>query len=215
MQNNREIVKCLFSDQISSDKPEHSLWQNAEAVYLTKTWSNLKVDKSRHAEARLVWNKQSLFVRFEASQTEPLIVNSTIDKTRKAIGLWEKDVCEIFIAPNVAEPEKYFEFEVAPTGEWIDLAIAWSPEKRETDWNYRSNMKVAAEILENKINLTMEIPWTAFGRVPNIGDIWAGNLFRCVGEGETRDYLAWQPTLTAAPNFHVPTAFGKIEFVGQ
>ncbi len=215
MQNNREIVKCLFSDQISSDKPEHILWQNAEAVYLTKTWSNLKVDKSRHAEARLVWNKQSLFVRFEASQTEPPIINSTIDKTRKAIGLWEKDVCEIFIAPNVAEPEKYFEFEVAPTGEWIDLAIAWSPEKRETDWNYRSNMKVAAEILENKIILTMEIPWTAFGRVPNIGDIWAGNLFRCVGEGETRDYLAWQPTLTAAPNFHVPTAFGKIEFVGQ
>jgi alpha-galactosidase len=214
MQNNRETVKCLFVNQISSDSSEHTLWQNAEAVYLTKSWSNLKVDESRHAEARLIWNKKSLFVRFEANQTEPLIINSTIDKTRKAIGLWEKDVCEIFVAPNVAEPEKYFEFEVAPTGEWIDLAINRLPEKRETDWNYQSNMKVTTEIYENKIVLTMEIPWTAFGKVPRIGDIWAGNLFRCIGEGETRSYLAWQPTLTATPDFHVPNAFGKIEFVG-
>lgn len=213
MQNNQAIAKCLFLNQISLDNLEHNLWQNAEAVYLTTTWSNLKVDENRHAEVRLAWTAKALFVRFEANQTEPPIINTTIDKTRKAIGLWEKDVCEIFVAPNAVEPEKYFEFEVAPTGEWIDLAINWSSAKRETDWAYKSNMKVATKIIKDKIILAMEIPWKAFGKVPNIGDVWLGNMFRCIGEGETRGYLAWQPTLTEVPNFHVPQAFGKILFV--
>jgi alpha-galactosidase len=213
MQNNQIIAKCLFSDQLSVDNLEDIFWQKSEINYLTKTWSNLKADDGRCAEARLAWNNKALFVHFKANQTEPLITNNTIDKTRKAIGLWEKDVCEIFIAPNANEPEKYFEFEVAPTGEWIDLAIIWSAEKRETDWNYKSNMKVAAEVFEDKILLAIEIPWTAFGRIPKVGDTWLGNMFRCIGEGETRGYLAWQPTFTEVPNFHVPQAFGKIEFV--
>jgi alpha-galactosidase len=212
MQNNQSIAKCLFSDQVFLNDLESVVWHKSEAVYLTKLWSGRKAETGRQVETRLLWNKKSLFVRFEANQTEPLIINSTIDKTRKAIGLWEKDVCEIFVAPNADKPEKYFEFEVAPTGEWIDLAITWSPEKRETDWDYKSNMKVATKMLENKIISAIEIPFGAFGKFPNAGDIWLGNMFRCVGEGETRGYLAWQPTFTEVPNFHVPAAFGKIEF---
>jgi alpha-galactosidase len=212
MQKNQLIAECLFSNQIFLNDLESIVWHKSKAVYLTKLWSGRKAEISRQAEIRLLWNKKSLFVRFEANQTEPLIINSTIDKTRKAIDLWEKDVCEIFVAPNADEPEKYFEFEVAPTGEWIDLAIICSPEKRETDWNYQSNMKVETKMLENKIISAIEIPFAAFGKVPNIGDIWLGNMFRCIGEGETRGYLAWQPTFTEVPNFHVPTAFGKIEF---
>jgi alpha-galactosidase len=212
MQKNQSIAKCLFSNQIFLNDLESIVWHKSEAVYLTKLWSGRKAEISRQAEVRLLWNKKSLFVRFEANQTEPLIINSTIDKTRKAIDLWEKDVCEIFVAPNTVEPEKYFEFEVAPTGEWVDLAIIWSPEKRETDWNYQSNMKVAVKIFEDKIISAMEIPFAAFGKVPRAGDIWLGNMFRCIGEGETRGYLAWQPTFTEVPNFHVPSAFGKIEF---
>jgi hypothetical protein len=38
------------------------------------------------------------------------------------------------------------------------------------------------------------------------------NLCRCVGEDPDRGYLAWRPTHTAEPNFHVPTAFGTIVF---
>jgi alpha-galactosidase len=212
MQKNQSIAKCSFSNQVFLNDLEDNVWHKSEAVYLTKLWSGRNAETGRQAEVRLLWNKKSLFIRFEANQTEPLIINSTIDKTLKAIDLWEKDVCEIFVAPNAVEPEKYFEFEVAPTGEWIDLAIIWSPEKRETNWNYQSNMKVATKILENKIISAMEIPFAAFGKTPNVGDIWLGNMFRCIGEGETRGYLAWQPTFTEIPSFHVPSAFGKIEF---
>jgi alpha-galactosidase len=213
MQEIQSMVKCLFLNEISIDNLEGSIWNKSEPVYLTKLWSGKDAEECRQAKVCLFWNRKAMFVRFEASQTEPFFINHTIDNTRKSIGLWEKDVCEIFIAPDFENPQKYYEFEVAPTGEWIDLAITWSPEKRETDWEYNSNMKAAAKILEDKVLLAIEIPWTAFGKTPEVGDIWLGNMFRCIGEGDNRSYLAWQPTFTEVPNFHVPQAFGKIEFV--
>jgi alpha-galactosidase len=213
MQKDQLIAECVYSSRISLNDLEDDVWHRSEPVYLTKLWSNEEVDKCRQVEVRLFWSKEAVFIRFDANQTEPLVINDTIDKSRKAIGLWEKDVCEIFIAPNADEPEKYFEFEVAPTGEYLDLAIVWSPEKRETDWQYQSNMRVATKTLKDKIILAMEIPLAAFGKIPQAGDIWLGNMFRCIGKGETRGYLAWQPTFTEVPNFHIPQAFGKIEFV--
>ena len=41
---------------------------------------------------------------------------------------------------------------------------------------------------------------------------WRANLFRCVGSGDTRGYLAWQPTRTPEPAFHLPAAFGWLKF---
>jgi alpha-galactosidase len=123
-------------------------------------------------------------------------------------------VCEIFIAPDVTAPEHYFEFEAAPTGEWVDLAIQWKPEARETDLAYHSSMTTAARIGSDLVTIAMRIPWQALGRVPQAGERWRGNLFRCVGADPTRGYLAWRPTLTEEPNFHVPAAFGEMVFNG-
>jgi alpha-galactosidase len=61
--------------------------------------------------------------------------------------------------------------------------------------------------------MAIKIPWEALGRKPKPGDIWLGNIFRCVGSDPDRGYLAWQPTLTEKPNFHVPEKFGMFSFV--
>jgi hypothetical protein len=121
-------------------------------------------------------------------------------------------VCEIFVAPDKDDPEHYFEFEAAPTGEWIDLEIRCRGDERETDWHYRSGMTAAASVEEGRVVIAMRVPWEAFGRRPRAGEIWRANLFRCVGSGANRGYLAWQPTRTARPNFHVPAAFGQLRF---
>ncbi|MGH9959146.1 MAG: carbohydrate-binding family 9-like protein [Pyrinomonadaceae bacterium] len=39
-------------------------------------------------------------------------------------------------------------------------------------------------------------------------------MFRCVGTGKDRGYLAWQPTRTEQPNFHIPKVFGWLIFEG-
>lgn len=167
----------------------------------------------RHTEARLLFTSGALLVRFDGKQHEPLIINDKLSLTQKTIGLWEKDVCEIFIAPNPDEIGEYFEFEGAPTGEWLDLKISNIDGKRETDWDYASGMSCYGQTESDKITVVMRIPWHALGKTPEIGEKWRGNLFRCVGTGKSRGYLTWQPTYTPQPNFHVPENFGWLEFV--
>ncbi|MDT5062719.1 MAG: hypothetical protein QOH63_3178 [Acidobacteriota bacterium] len=192
----------------------HAAWNKADAIHITRYWSGEEAPVKRHAEARLLWSDEALCVRFVCSQDEPLILSATPQKDQKTIGLWDRDVCEIFIAPDAGRPERYFEFEAAPTGEWLDLAIHWKPEERETDWDFHSGMTVAATIGGTSVWIAMRIPWKALGHTPRVNDRWRGNLFRCVGAGETRGYLTWRPTRTEQPHFHVPEAFGEIVFKG-
>ncbi|MBV9241137.1 MAG: carbohydrate-binding family 9-like protein [Acidobacteria bacterium] len=191
---------------------DDNAWKHAREIEIDTYWSGEKAPEAREFEARLLWSDTALYVRFEADQHETLVVSEKPDLTKKVRGLWERDVCEIFIAPDRNTPNKYFEFEVAPTGEWIDLGIEVTPEKRITDWDYSSGMQAAAKIEKDKVVEVIRIPFKSLGRAAKTGDVWLGNLFRCVGKDPTRGYLAWRPTRTKEPAFHVPSAFGEFEF---
>jgi hypothetical protein len=41
---------------------------------------------------------------------------------------------------------------------------------------------------------------------------WRVNFYRCEGLDPQRAYLAWRPTHSAQPNFHVPESFGVLRF---
>lgn len=207
------IVIPFAETDFSIDEFENTNWRKSRELSIEKYWSGEYAPVERHAKARILWTKSALYVRFDAVQNERLIVSDRPNLKTKTRGLWDRDVCEIFVAPDFYKPEKYFEFEVAPTGEWIDLAIEIKSDgKRETDFQYDSGMKTAARIEKAKVLSAIKMPWKAFGVTPKIGDVWRGNLFRCVGAGETRGYLAWRPTKTKEPNFHAPEAFGEFEF---
>ena len=193
----------------------HIAWDRAPAVHLTHYYSGEEAPPHRHAEARLLWTWAGLHVRFQCPQSESLIINDNLQAKTKTVGLWDRDVCEIFVAPDAEIPEHYFEFEAAPTGEWLDLEIDWKPDGRLTNWEYASGMKAAGIIGDGEIMIAMHLPWAAFGREPQTGDEWRINLFRCVGrdtEQDVRGHLAWQPTYAAQPNFHVPGVFGWLRF---
>ncbi len=191
----------------------HQAWKAADEICVDTYWSGERAPAGRHFRARLLWSDTSLYVRFEANQAEPAIVSIPPNLTSKTLGLWDRDVCEIFVAPDAAEPQRYFEFEIAPNGEWIDLAVLQLPDRRETDWDYASGMVSAVESGTDLVRIAVRIPWTAFPRKPAGGDVWLGNMFRCVGTGPGRGYLAWSPTFTGKPNFHVPASFGEFEFI--
>jgi len=192
---------------------DNESWEKAQEIAVENYWSGEKANFGRHAKAKLLWSDSAFYVRFEANQTEPLVVSKAPNLKSKTKGLWDRDVCEIFVAPNSKEPNKYFEFEIAPNGEWIDLEIHRMSDERKTDLDYQSGMESAAKIEIGKVLTAMKIEWKAFGKTPKVKDIWKGNLFRCVGSGETRGYLAWSPTKTEMPNFHIPEAFGEFEFL--
>ena len=208
----RALVNFLEHD-FSITEIDHIAWTEAEPVSIDRYWSGRAAPAARHAEANLLWSSNAFYVRFEALQSEALIISNNPDRSRKAVGLWDRDVCEIFVAAGSDACRKYLEFEVAPTGEWVDLAIEFQAGERRSDLSYSSGMQAFSRMENDKVISAIMIPWTAFGKTPKPGDLWRGNLFRCVGDGPERGYLAWQPTLTEIPNFHVPEKFGEFSFV--
>lgn len=209
------VIEARYTERdVAATELDHAEWSRARAVHLTRYWSGQRAPAERHAEARMLWSREALSVRFICQQHEPLVVSQRPQTASKTMGLWDRDVCEIFIAPDARRPEHYFEFEAAPTGEWIDLAIEWRPRARRTDWEFHSGMTNGARIGQGFVTMTIRVPWQALGGPPKAGERWRANLFRILGAGETRGYLAWQPTRTKKPNFHVPKAFGWIAFKG-
>jgi hypothetical protein len=206
-------IEAVWSgEDLRAEEFDHVVWSRARGVRIARYWSGEAAPPEKQAEARLVWCESALVVRFDCRQVGPLVVNPEPMLDRKVIGLWERDVCEIFVAPDPARPERYFEFEAAPNGEHLDIALLWRPDGRDADWDYRSGMTTAARLGEGELTITMRLPWAAFGRKPKAGDHWRCNLFRCVGTDPRLRYLAWLPTHTPEPQFHVPHRFGRLDF---
>ena len=208
-----KIKIAHIKNDFSVNELDSKFWEKAKQVVIDRYWSGENAPKDRRFKAKLVWSDTALYVRFEANQAEPLVVSETPNLKSKTKGLWDRDVCEIFLAPNKAEFRKYFEFEIAPNGEWIDLEIYQKPDERITVWDYTSGMQTATRVEKDKFSAAIKIEWQAFGKTPKAGEVWLGNIFRCVGAGATRGYLAWQPTRTKEPSFHVPERFGDLEFI--
>jgi hypothetical protein len=209
----REVEARFTRADVAANDLDNAAWEGAQILSIERYWSGEAAPVGRHARAQILWSEKSLALRFICRQTEPLIVSPQPQALRKTLGLWDRDVCELFIAPETVRPERYYEFEAAPTGEWLDLQVQLKADVRETDWDYHSGMTAAARVAPGEVVIAMRIPWEAFGRAaPRAGERWRANLFRCVGAGEGRGYLAWRPTYTEEPSFHVPAAFGWIRF---
>ena len=200
---------------LSADDFDNDAWKKCERVMIAHQWSGDPAPVERHAEARICWSDEALHVRFLGNQHEPLVVSAEPRTDQKTLGLWDRDVCEIFVAPDPGDPSRYFEFEAAPTGEWVDLGIVLTAEGRHTDWDFKSAFKVFATVDGTQLRVGMTIPWSDSIPKPKPGDMWLVNLFRCVGPEAPDRYLAWRPTHTPEPAFHVPEAFGKLYFSGR
>ncbi len=206
-----EVAAHWAASDLSAGDLSSREWNSAEAVEITRRWSGEDAPPERHTEARILWTEQALCIRFTCRQTEPLVASSTPVLDQKTLGLWNRDVCEIFVAPDPNAPQRYFEFEAAPTGEWVDLAINFDGDLRETDFEFQSGMTTAASLSDEQLVIAIRIPWSNSLPKPQKGDRWRVNFFRCVGTWNVR-YLAWLPTYAPEPNFHVPAAFGWLRF---
>jgi hypothetical protein len=210
--NANEMVALYLGYDLNVTDLENAGWRDAHSVRIDLYWSGERAPASRHAEARLLWSDQGLHVRYVCHQAEPLVVSTDPQVLTKTMGLWDRDVCEIFIAPDPNAVEHYFELEAAPTGEWLDVAIQWKPEQRNSDWGFESHMSTAAQIEKDRVIIAMRIPWSKSIPQPEKGERWRINLFRCVGKDPDRGYLAWQPTKLPKPGFHLPQVFGWLVF---
>src|ERR1044071_2617008 len=155
-----QIVARRTDRAINPSDFQNEIWHECHPVTIEHYWSGEPAPRSRHAEVRICWSSEALHVRFVCTQQEPLIVNPDPKTDKKTLGLWDRDVCEIFLAPDPANPQTYFEFEAAPTGEWVDLGITITLSGRQTDWDFASGLTTAAKLEGEQLLVGMRIPWS-------------------------------------------------------
>ncbi len=94
------ITASYTSPALSAAGFEDEIWQQSQPITIAHYWSGEPASPSRHAEARICWSNEALHVRFVGNQKEPLIVGENPRTDKKTLGLWDRDVCEIFLAPD-------------------------------------------------------------------------------------------------------------------
>ena len=192
-----------------------------KSAWKRPTWTEFDHDMSgQHhypqAATRIaaLWTPAYLYAAFESKFTT-LNVYENSDLARERWGLWNRDVVEIFVNPQPERVNHYYEFEVAPNNQWIDLEI----DKDKTPFNdarWDSHFEHAARVYADNVwTAEMRIPVASMGvKAISAGSQWRINFYRADGPGDDsqRRFMSWS-TITEGTTFHVPTRFGVIRFV--
>jgi alpha-galactosidase len=189
--------------------PHPAAWDSAEPIVFSSDWQGKNSDPGRETRVRLLWSSEILFLQFR-SRFRFITVFSEAEPSGRRDQLWDRDVVEVFLQPDPSYPGHYLEFEVSPNGYWIDLDIQHGERS-----DPKTGMKCRTQLDEKEKVWTAELAIPFRGLTPQFDPaaIWRVNFFRVEGPAEPRFYSAWRPTNTPQPNFHVPTAFGKLRFL--
>ncbi len=188
--------------------PEPSSWEAAGSLRFQSDWQGKNADPERETEVRLLWTRETLYLRFRAKY-RVITVFADAEPNGRRDQLWDGDVAEVFLQSNESDRRRYKEIEISPNGMWIDLDIAPS-EKHDlkSELRRRVTLNEASKIWIAELALPMKSLVERFDPAAT----WRVNFYRVEGPSEPRFYSAWQPTGTPAPNFHVPEAFGTLIF---
>ena len=213
-----EIIAKRVSPEIRLDAANSAPeWQFAMPIRFCSDWQGENPEPALETEVRILWSKEILYLRFVCRYRE-LFVFDDSDPSGRRDHLWDRDVAEAFLQPekpsgHVIKDARgsrfYKEFEVAPNGMWIDLDI--SPSGLA---GLKSGLTRSVHIDEGRKMWTAEvaIPMRSLTANFDPAAVWRVNFYRVEGKTEPRRYLAWRPTGTPQPNFHVPEAFGMMKF---
>jgi alpha-galactosidase len=183
-------------------------WERAETVCFSADWQGQNADMELETEVRVLWSPEMLYLRFVCRYRELFVFEDSEPNGRRD-HLWDRDVAEAFLQPPPATGKNYKEFEVAPNGMWIDLDI--SPSGLA---DLKNGLTRSVHLDEERRIWTAElaIPMKSLTTHFDPTQPWRANFYRVEGKIEPRKYMAWQPTHTPQPNFHVPEKFGTLHF---
>ncbi|MEW5978978.1 MAG: carbohydrate-binding family 9-like protein [Acidobacteriota bacterium] len=209
------IPHSQVKTELNTD-PASPLWSGAASTWILKDCSRELEYPDLKTEVKAFWTNEDLYFLFICPyRTLNVFLPPQNDQPRDK--LWDRDVVEMFLGADWQNINRYREFEIAPTGDWIDLDIDFSRQSYNQAW--RSGWQVQGRIDEQARR------WYAAARIPlrsvtpsrvSPGTRWRMNLYRIDGEGPDtqRRFLCWQPTCVKDrdPN-HVPEAFGTLMFL--
>jgi hypothetical protein len=181
-------------------------WELSEGVLVEYLLEDGAARPELSTRVRALWSDEFLCLGYECPFTE-LNVFESPDRTKERFGLWERDVVEAFIGSDAASGRHYYEFEVSPNGERLDLELGG--DTKALDWNsgFESAVKVDKDSKVWVVEIRIPLRALSADR-PGKGTRWRLNLYR--HDRAHKAFLAWSPTATATA--HTPERFGHMEF---
>ena len=207
--NRAEAVAARIASEIELNSANPAAeWELGCPIRFSADWQGNHPDLALETEVRVLWSPLTLYLRFTCHYRE-LFLFDDCDPNGRRDQLWDRDVAEAFLQSKPSPARHYQEFEFAPNGMWIDLDI--SPSGRS---DLKSGLRRSVHIDEQTRTWVAEtaIPIRAITANFDPTAVWHANFYRVEGKAEPRRYMAWQPTHTPTPNFHVPEAFGILRF---
>ncbi len=200
-------------------KANEPVWARAQAVEWDTDWAGKP--SGVKTRARFAYDaEKSLHVLWELSGAA--FKNSQkLPVKKEHTKLWQDDAVELFLGSPNFSSKHYYEIEVGPFGHFFDLEV--DHDKPESDASrdnipWSSGMKSAQVRDEAKGTAVIELSLTSadVAKLLVPGTRLPMGLYRLEGKDvagapDGRHYLAWSPTLTEKPAFHVPERFGTLE----
>jgi alpha-galactosidase len=194
---------------------EKSAWKNAKWVKFDHDPFTLKHFPGAETAVASFWTSEYVYFAFRCKYAT-LNTYEGEDPAKERWELWNRDVVEVFANPEPGHVNHYYEFEVAPHNQWIDLEIdldktPFNDAKWDSGFEHATRVDASYHV------------WTCEMRIPlrsmNVqhlepGAEWRVNFFRADGPGNDtkRRFMAWSPIQSAKHSFHAPTSFGVIRF---
>jgi hypothetical protein len=198
--------------------PDASL---SEEIWNKTEWVEFDHDlagRSEHPEAltrvAATWTEDSIYFAFRC-RYDSLNVYEGEDVSKERWELWNRDVAEVFLNPQPERISHYYEFEVAPNNQWIDLEIEKNKEPfNDSSWNSGFQHATRVDAKNHVWIAELRIPLRSLNvQTVQPGTAWRVNYFRAAGHGSDhqRTFLAWS-TIPEGQTFHVPSRFGLLRF---
>jgi len=211
----RTTAKFSSKEFVPDGDLSKRVWRKAE-------WVKFDYDKSGQpnfpeaaTEVASVWTSSYVYFAFRCKYTT-LNIYEGEDPAKERWELWDRDVVEVFANPEPERVNHYYEFEVSPNNQWIDLEIDKDKDPfNDAKWD--SGFEHSTRVDEKNHVWTSE--WRISLRSMNAAALkpnaeWRINYYRADGPGNDskRRFLCWS-TISEGKTFHVPTRFGIIRFV--
>ena len=192
-------------------------WEKAKWVRFDHNYLGAEEYPEVETEVASLWTKEHIYFAYRAHYTA-LNTYEGEDAAKERWKLWERDVVEVFLNPRPEHLKVYYEFEVAPNNQWLDLDIdldrdpypnaAW-----DSGWDHATRVDEKAKVWTCEFRIPLDSM-----KVPTIqpGEAWRLNFYRMDGKEEgakPRHLMSWSPITPPHNGYHTPKYFGTVRFV--
>lgn len=186
-------------------RADDAAWSRAAAASWDTDWSGAPTGTK--TTVRFAWSSKGLFALYEL-EGAGLFTDRTKPVSVERAKLYEEDCVELFLGHDAADPKHYVEVELGPFGHFFDLDVHLGG-KTDTGWSSGAVVGTTRDPAARRATIEVQLKAAAVLAALRSGARLPLGLYRMEGAAN-RKYLAWSPTKTTKPNFHVPEAFGVL-----